>query len=645
MKCDWCGDIIYGEYLKDGDYVFCSQKCRREWQNSEREKEERKVKDAGFSSAAEMDAFNRGVITPRLAQIRNVIAPEPETEPDPVIQCVHCGAQVPEDSKFCSNCGKTPYPACPQCGAKISGDPRFCNSCGNDLKKLIIPAGTTVIEDEAYKGKGLFDVVIPEGVTSIGKNAFDDNKLTSVTLPEGLTSIGDSAFIGDMLFHGSNQLTSVTLPEGLTSIGDHAFYANQLTSVTLPEGLTSIGDYAFSDNKLTSVKLPESLITIGDSAFGNTLFHGNQLTSVTLPANLTSIGDSAFFMNKLTSVTLPEGLTSIGDHAFYANQLTSVTLPEGLTSIGDGAFSDNQLTSVKLPESLTSIGANAFSSNQLTSVTLPANLAFDKDCFGEFGGSFLDCYTKNGKKADTYTYNAGTGGWSAESVNREIAACGEEIRQNPGDPAMYVKRGNIYYNQKNYDLAAADYTEAIRLKPDDAGFFACRANTWFCKNDWDKAIPDYSEAIRLKPDDAASFYYRGTVYTFQKNREKAYADFEETRRINPQFADVHGVTFCDNAVQSRDKGEYDKALELYASTWHLCSSERMPALLSGRGWTYYLKGDYEKALADLDKSLRLEPGNPDREKRRNEIQAKINEKAAGAVRPQAKGLAGLFRKK
>jgi tetratricopeptide (TPR) repeat protein len=534
--------MIYGEYWKDGDYVFCGQKCRREWQNSEREKEERKAKDAGFSSVSEMNAFNRGIIIPRFTQ-------EPEPEPDPVIQCIHCGEQIPEDSKFCSNCGKTPYPACPKCGAKTSGDPRFCNSCGNDLKKLVIPVGTTVIEDEAYKERGLFDAIIPEGVTSIGERAFS-----------------------------VNQLTSVKLPEGLTSIGDYAFCNNQLTSVTLPEGLTSIGAMAFGENQLTSVKLPE-------------------------------------------------GLTSIGDSAFYGNQLTSVTLP--------------------------------------------ANLAFDKDCFGEFGESFLDYYTKNGKKADTYTYNAGTGGWSAESVNREIAACGEDIRQNPGDPAMYVKRGNIYDSLKNYDLAAADYTEAIRLKPDDARFFVYRGNTWFNKSDWDKAILDYSEAIRLNPDSAAPLFNRGAAYIFKSGDTKnAYADFDEARRIDPEFTRKIAVSHVNNAVQSRDNGEYDQALNFYTSAWHLCSSEQIPALLSGRGWTYYLKGDYEKALADMDEALRLEPGNSDREKRRNEIQAKINEKAARTVPPQikdpdnlvadklneakaagkefiqaAKGLAGLFRKK
>ncbi|MDR2054028.1 MAG: leucine-rich repeat protein [Treponema sp.] len=474
--------------------------------------------------------------------MRSAITLEPETESDPVIQCIHCGAQVPEDSKFCSNCGKTPYPACPKCGAKISGDPRFCNSCGNDLKKLIIPAGTTVIEDKAYEKRGLFEVIIPDGLTSIADYAFANNQLTSVELPEGLTSIADCAF-------ANNQLTSVKLPEGLTSIGNTAFYHNQLTGVKLPEGLTSIADYAFANNQLTGVKLPE-----------------------------------------------------------------------GLTSIGDGAFS----------------------ANKLTSVTLPANLAFDKDCFGKFGESFLDYYTKNGKKADTYTYNAETGGWSAESVNREIAACGEAIRQNPGDPAMYIKRGNIYDGLKNYDLAAADYTEAIRLKPDDAGFFVYRGNAWFNKSDWDKAILDYSEAIRLNPDSAAPLFNRGSAYIFKSGDTKnAYEDFDKARQIDPKFTEKIAVIHVDNAVKFRDNGEFDQALNFYTSAWHLCSSEQMPAMLSGRGWTYYLKGDYEKALADIDESLRLEPGNSDREKRRNEIQAKINEKAARAVHPQAKDLDNL----
>ena len=66
---------------------------------------------------------------------------------------------------------------------------------GDDL--LIIPEGTTTINDSAYKETNYKCVVIPDSVTSIGKHAFAScSGLKSITIPNSVTHIGVGAFQG-----------------------------------------------------------------------------------------------------------------------------------------------------------------------------------------------------------------------------------------------------------------------------------------------------------------------------------------------------------------------------------------------------------------------------------------------------------------
>lgn len=78
-----------------------------------------------------------------------------------VVRCEKCGAEVPNNSAFCSSCGNAMLTKktivenihkCPGCGAEINKNMRFCTSCG---RPVLEPAQDTNviqnIEEELVK--------------------------------------------------------------------------------------------------------------------------------------------------------------------------------------------------------------------------------------------------------------------------------------------------------------------------------------------------------------------------------------------------------------------------------------------------------------------------------------------------------------
>ena len=63
--------------------------------------------------------------------------------------------------------------------------------------QIVIPNGTTFIEDEAFFGdQSLNDLVLPEGLLHIGSKAFANTSLHSVSLPFSLEYFARDAFDG-----------------------------------------------------------------------------------------------------------------------------------------------------------------------------------------------------------------------------------------------------------------------------------------------------------------------------------------------------------------------------------------------------------------------------------------------------------------
>lgn len=131
----------------------------------------------------------------------------------------------------------------------------------NSISEVIVPAGATRIEAEAFKGTKIKKVILPSSIMEIGKWAFGCSDIKELTIPENVTNIS----VG--MCHLCDELEVVTLPEGITMIDAYAFSGcTSLKAINIPESVTTIKRGAFADCPNLPEDVKARILEIGGEA-------------------------------------------------------------------------------------------------------------------------------------------------------------------------------------------------------------------------------------------------------------------------------------------------------------------------------------------------------------------------------------------
>jgi tetratricopeptide (TPR) repeat protein len=162
--------------------------------------------------------------------------------------------------------------------------------------------------------------------------------------------------------------------------------------------------------------------------------------------------------------------------------------------------------------------------------------------------------------------------WRHFSAEHAIAACSEVIRGDAKAAWAYGNRGLAYDDNKQYDLAIADYAKAIEIDPMDAGYHIARGMTYAHKKDYDSAIADYTRGIEINPKEAPVHVLRAIAYRINGQNDAAISDYTRAIELNPK-----GTT----------------AASAY----------------NGRGRIHEKKGEKQQAIADFRAALAEDPSD------------------------------------
>ena len=107
-------------------------------------------------------------------------------------------------------------------------------------------------------------------------------------------------------------------------------------------------------------------------------------------------------------------------------------------------------------------------------------------------------------------------------------------------------------------VGAAPYcTRAIELNPENATAYAIRGVIFYLQKDFNSAIADYNKAIQLNPSDYKNFYNRGLAHVQLKDYRAAAEDFSGAINLNANDPD----SWYNRAICKQRLGDYHGSLE------------------------------------------------------------------------------------
>jgi serine/threonine-protein kinase len=163
------------------------------------------------------------------------------------------------------------------------------------------------------------------------------------------------------------------------------------------------------------------------------------------------------------------------------------------------------------------------------------------------------------------------------------------------------------------DAALANFKHAIELDPHFAlahsGLGACYANRFFKglgePDDYTYAEAAFSKAFFYDPNVTEARVLMVMIYMARGEKKKARAEIELLEKQFPNDAPLYFV----KGVMHRLDGEYNESLRSFEKLVRLDPAARVVSAYN-RARIFLYRGDYEKALEELDKGVKYEPNHP-----------------------------------
>ncbi len=172
----------------------------------------------------------------------------------------------------------------------------------------------------------------------------------------------------------------------------------------------------------------------------------------------------------------------------------------------------------------------------------------------------------------------------------------------------YRKRADILCRQQNYENSLPDFQGALDNAPTPgakAATYIERAYIYMSLHKFEDARNDVTEALKFNPRNTTAMSLMGEAFVSDSGKASdAIPWFEKAIEIDSNGTSVYE----DLAVAWSKTGEYKKAIGIIGKI--LSKHPDRADEYSKRGYLKMLSNDFDGAMADLNRCIRLEPGNP-----------------------------------
>lgn len=148
-----------------------------------------------------------------------------------------------------------------------------------------------------------------------------------------------------------------------------------------------------------------------------------------------------------------------------------------------------------------------------------------------------------------------------DSSSKELNDLQQAVWQNPEDPQAYIRLGNAYARQQQYDQAVESYEKALSLNPQSGiTVYPALGAAYFNRKKYTKALEYFKKSLEYSPDDSLRYYDIGNVYLQLKKCDLAIDAYLQAIANSTAFEEAH----YNLAICYIRTGRKAKAQEIYA---------------------------------------------------------------------------------
>lgn len=103
----------------------------------------------------------------------------------------------------------------------------------------------------------------------------------------------------------------------------------------------------------------------------------------------------------------------------------------------------------------------------------------------------------------------------------------------------FIKLGLQQHANQNYEGAILEYNKALDLDSLNKAVYVCRGNSYFELKNYSKSLADVSKVLQLDPNFAIGYNNRGLIYKFQNKYNEALLDYNKAINLDKNYFEAY----------------------------------------------------------------------------------------------------------
>ncbi|MCI0339070.1 MAG: tetratricopeptide repeat protein [Acidobacteria bacterium] len=183
-----------------------------------------------------------------------------------------------------------------------------------------------------------------------------------------------------------------------------------------------------------------------------------------------------------------------------------------------------------------------------------------------------------------------------EPLSERIVKLSEQIKKDPNNPNLYLKRGELHRLSRDWQAAQDDYDRAQKLNPQLTEVEFCRGRMWLEAGNPEWAKNALDRFLKLNPDRYDALLMRARAFEKMKDFRASTADYTRAIGLVPRAKPDH---YIERARVQVAAGLMDEALQGLDEA--ILKLDQVVTLQLEAIEIELKRGNWDAALARLDK--------------------------------------------